>query len=344
MARLVSLIILAVLVIVFGVLFFQVMSGFLLPMFLAVLLAIMFRPVHHQISRWCGGHDRIAAALTTIAILLIVLAPVLSITIRAGSEAITMLGTGDSLRIDEAQFERFVSHVNEWSPVSINAKDTHDYIVAKSKEWLEAVAVSTPGTVGRILLGLFVLVFSLYYFLADGQEMMGSIVRLMPLRDKYQFQLVEEFEEVARAVITATVVSALCQGVLAAIGFNLARFDSVFLLILVAMLAEMIPVIGAAPVWLGAAAWLYFGDRTVAAIVLLVYGLVGCVIIDNVIRPIVLHGSSKLHPLLGLLSVIGGVQALGPIGLFVGPMAVAFLQAGLTMFGTELSALDKKRT
>jgi len=53
----------------------------------------------------------------------------------------------------------------------------------------------------------------------------------------------------------------------------------------------------------------------------------------------VLHGQSKLHPLLALLSVLGGVGALGPIGIFVGPIAVAFLQAALTMLQTELDTL-----
>ena len=61
--------------------------------------------------------------------------------------------------------------------------------------------------------------------------------------------------------------------------------------------------------------------------------------VDNVIKPIVLHGQSKLHPLLALLSVLGGVGALGPIGIFVGPIAVAFLQAALTMLQTELDTL-----
>jgi hypothetical protein len=61
--------------------------------------------------------------------------------------------------------------------------------------------------------------------------------------------------------------------------------------------------------------------------------------VDNIIKPIVLHGQSKLHPLLALLSVLGGVGALGPIGIFVGPIAVAFLQAALTMLQVELDSL-----
>ena len=63
---------------------------------------------------------------------------------------------------------------------------------------------------------------------------------------------------------------------------------------------------------------------------------------DNVIKPLVLHGQSNMHPLLALLSVIGGVQALGPIGILVGPMIVAFLQALLNILHTELVGMSRQ--
>jgi predicted PurR-regulated permease PerM len=71
------------------------------------------------------------------------------------------------------------------------------------------------------------------------------------------------------------------------------------------------------------------------------WGLLVVSTIDNVIKPIVLQGQSKLHPLLALLSVLGGVAALGPIGIFVGPIAVAFLQAALTMLAVEIDSLER---
>ncbi len=58
--------------------------------------------------------------------------------------------------------------------------------------------------------------------------------------------------------------------------------------------------------------------------------------VDNVIKPYILHGQANLHPLLALLSVIGGVQVLGPIGILVGPMLVAFLQALINMLNKEI--------
>jgi predicted PurR-regulated permease PerM len=86
---------------------------------------------------------------------------------------------------------------------------------------------------------------------------------------------------------------------------------------------------------------MFFVKDTWTAAGLAAWGLCVVSTIDNIIKPIVLHGQSKLHPLLALLSVLGGVGALGPIGIFVGPIAVAFLQAALTMLQTELDHFSR---
>jgi predicted PurR-regulated permease PerM len=66
-------------------------------------------------------------------------------------------------------------------------------------------------------------------------------------------------------------------------------------------------------------------------------------IVDNLVKPLMLHGRSNLHPLLALLSVLGGVQVLGPIGILVGPMAVAFLQTLLNMVHIEINSMTKEQ-
>jgi hypothetical protein len=95
-------------------------------------------------------------------------------------------------------------------------------------------------------------------------------------------------------------------------------------------------------VWLPVALYLYFFQgQAGAAIGLFLYGGIIVSQADNFIKPYVLHGQSNLHPLLALLSVLGGMQALGPIGILVGPMVVVFLQVLLKLVQREMSSLDK---
>ena len=190
---------------------------------------------------------------------------------------------------------------------------------------------------------------ALYYFFLDGPNMIAAIMRMSPLDDEYERELLEKFANVSRAVVVASLASAVAQGLLAGVGFYFALNAGapIFLLTMITMVwpscrswapppsgfppccgftCSKPPVDGAEAVQ---------GDA-VSAIGLAIYGV--CVIsaIDNVIKPLVLHGQSNLHPLLALLSVLGGVKVLGPIGILVGPMLVAFFQALVNMVNKEL--------
>ena len=145
----------------------------------------------------------------------------------------------------------------------------------------------------------------------------------------------------SRAVVVATLVSALAQGILAGIGFYFTGFDSIFLLTVLSAVLAMVPFVGAAAVWIPCALYLYFFDNNLtAAIGLAIYGVAVISMADNFIKPFVLHGTSNLHPLLALLSVLGGVTALGPIGILIGPMVVVFLQTLLKILQRELATMD----
>jgi predicted PurR-regulated permease PerM len=203
-----------------------------------------------------------------------------------------------------------------------------------------------------VLISLAIMVISLYYFLADGPTMIRAVMHLSPLDSRYERELLERFGQVSRAVVVATLLSAVVQGALAGIGyyFALPKEAPIFLLTALTMVTAMVPFVGAAAVWICVCGWVYlYGERVVdgvtmhdgnwvTALVLAVYCTIVVSGIDNVIKPFVLHGQSKLHPLLALLSILGGVTVLGPIGILVGPMLVSFLQALLAMLRKELDS------
>ena len=153
--------------------------------------------------------------------------------------------------------------------------------------------------------------------------------------------LLEEVESLPdpRSSETAT---ALAQGLLGALGYYLAGLEPVMLLMLITTTLALVPFVGAAAVWVPAALYLLFVQGHLGSgIFLIVYGTLVISMVDNIIKPLVLHGHSNLHPLWALLSVLGGVAALGPIGILVGPMVVAFLQTLLKILQRELSNFDR---
>jgi predicted PurR-regulated permease PerM len=239
-----------------------------------------------------------------------------------------------------------------WSQLRLIANPNQDDLaglVSAARESLQPRFIQLTGATGgflvELLIGLAIMVISVYFFLLDGPAMIGTLMRLSPLDDAYERQLLGEFDRTSRAVVLASVLSALAQGFLAAIAFYLLGFGSVVFLFLLTSLMALVPFLGAAAVWVPCAIWLFAVDeRWGAAIGLTVYGVLVVSSIDNVIKVFVLHGRSQIHPLLALLSVLGGVAVFGPIGILVGPMVVVFLQTLLEILNHELAASARSRS
>ena len=448
MGKLLSFVILVLVTGAFGVLFFEVTSTLLLPLFLAMVSVVMFRPLHTWCVRLLRGRNRVAAVITTTLVLLVVVAPSVLVLLLAGNEAAKLVRSLDDgefrdklhrarlslgleyphvveLRFAERSFERLLADAREGAvangnpeallrlhaelerlqvtlnedgnstgrsdaqfmfalatareeipgtlayqqamemaarrfqeyrieflggaaravvknianPTPEDVRDWTSRVFAVTPDWISSFGGHAGIIAGRTVFGIIILVVTMYFLFADGPRIAKHLMALSPLEDRYEEQLLEEFARVARAVVSGSVAAALAQGMLAGVGFRVAGLQSVFLLTAITALTAMIPFVGAAMVWLPASLWLIFiDDRPTAGIVLMLYGALVISTIDNVIKPWVLHDRSAMHPLAALIGVLGGVQALGPLGVFVGPMVVAFLQTLLGLLHRELSA------
>lgn len=466
MTRYISFGVLLCTIILLAILFYKVMAGFLIPLFLAALLVVIFRPIHKWILEKLKGRQKLAALLTTATILFLVLVPLgllFALATAEGHELITQPNAGKStldrvketrasaglelpegIRPIEIHFENlqqltspeeiiyhqgelilirelseklvdelkehdaekwakegvadlwknYLADLNKLVELHRSASDeldedkraielenyqtqlagTYKSFKAAKNEYLgkfrallidvvnpseatlrgytdsivgllRSKLLSTGSFVGSFLLGVIIMVLGLYFFLLDGPAMIDSIKGLSPLDDAHEEELVHEFGIVSRALVIATLLSALVQGMLGGIGYYFAGLESVFLLTLLTACLALVPFVGAAAVWVPCSLYLYFVEgNMVAAIGLAIYGAAVVSMADNVIKPLVLHGETNLHPLVALLSVLGGVTALGPIGILIGPMIVAFLQTLLKILQRELLQMDSDST
>jgi predicted PurR-regulated permease PerM len=185
---------------------------------------------------------------------------------------------------------------------------------------------------------LLIFVMALFFWFADGPEIIRALMVLSPMEDRYEQTLLDEFEVLVRAVVAGSIASATAQAVLSGLGFWFAGLESMFLLMAMTAVLAMVPFLGASLVWVPVCLWLAFGEgRMMAGLGLAIYGIVIVSTVDNVIRPWIIVERAALHPLAGLVGVLGGIQALGPAGVFIGPIVVAFLQTLLTLLHREFS-------
>jgi predicted PurR-regulated permease PerM len=207
---------------------------------------------------------------------------------------------------------------------------------------LVTLTVDSASVALWFLINSSILLVSLYFFLYDGPSMVRAMMDLSPLDDKYELELLAQFDRISRAIVLATVLSALLQGLVAGIGYYFVGMPSLILLTALTATCALVPFVGPAIVWVPVCLYLaVYEENLVAAGLLALWGMLVVGTVDNLVKVFVLHGQSQLHPLLALLSVLGGIQSLGPIGILVGPMVVVLLQTLLGILRKELTDFKK---
>lgn len=237
---------------------------------------------------------------------------------------------------------RFTSLLkNIANPSAEQVKSTIDNAFEYIQPKLLSFGGGSVAFIVKLLVGVTILLVALYFFLVDGPGMIRSLMELSPLDDRYEAELLAEFDQTSRAIVLATILSAVAQGLTAGLAYFFLGAPSAFLLTALTMVCALIPFVGTAIVWVPVALFMaIYQDRVPQAIGLAAYAVLIVGTIDNLIKMLILHGQRQLHPLLALLSVLGGIQALGPIGILIGPLAVTLLQTTLSIFRRELTELN----
>lgn len=354
MSRHLSLAILLGVVVAIGVLFFQVIQPFLFSLLFAAVLAVLFRPLYAQAAKWLGG--RLAAAVLTVFILLLILLPLGAALVLAGTQLVElgqdvvvwMSNPEESWiasEIDQLRQEQWVGWLIErGSQLPEEQRQVVRDISSKAAENVtKEIYEKTQGFIAdtvAFVVGFVVMSLALYYFLADGPAILSEIKDLSPLDDEDEDVLFEQFGKVCRGVVLGTVVSAVVQGVLAGLGFMIVGIQWIWLAAALTVFFSFIPFLGAAAVWILVTIGLLLDQRFGQATFITIYGTIIVSGSDNVIKAYVIGGEAKLHPLIVLITVLGALNLIGLWGIFVGPMIAAFFYALLNILRERLLERD----
>jgi predicted PurR-regulated permease PerM len=148
-------------------------------------------------------------------------------------------------------------------------------------------------------------------------------------------ELYGAIERSCRGVVLGLFMSGVVQGVLMAILFIFTDLPDPIFIFFITVVAGMVPIVGSAPIWIGALVYHAFYDHWGFASVMLVGGLLVSTS-DNIVRPLVMKGQAEMHPLLALVSVFGAVHLFGPTGIFLGPVIAAVFVSFLKILSLEM--------
>ncbi len=343
MSRRVSLLIIAATVIAIGFVFFRVIWPLIPPLFFAGMLAILFWPVYEKVVTLFRGHRRWAALATTVGIVGIVVLPLAGMLTLAGIQLVdvgeNLVKAGQDIVTAIKQNQQggegleaypMIQEVDAFLRENVSA-DIYDTARQMAEDSLGGItrtiyqqAINLVGGVLTFVIGLAIMLLSLYYAFADGPKLVSAVRKLSPLNDAEEVELYNNFDRVCRGVVLGTLVSALVQGALAGIGFTIVGVGWVWMLMVLTMFFAMIPFLGAASVWISVALVLAFEGSWWKAGFIVVYGGGVVSLSDNFVRAYVLHNRANMHPLIAFVTVIGALQVIGLWGIFVGPLTAAF--------------------
>jgi predicted PurR-regulated permease PerM len=193
------------------------------------------------------------------------------------------------------------------------------------------------GNLARFTIDSLITFVILFFLFREGKDWAYRAGKLMPISDDRVGRLYQNISDTIIANVYGILTVGAVQGVLTGIAMKIVGMQSAILLGLGAGFASIIPVVGSSIVWGPVAIYLFAQGATWKAVFLLIWGTVVVSSMDNIVRPWVVGGRVELHPMVLLFFILGGVEAFGFIGLFLGPVVASVLAAVFGMLREELT-------
>ncbi len=336
-------------VIVITVLFALALYWMLSPLWSAlawgICLAFLLAPLQHWLTRKLNGRANLSAGIITLLVPVVLAGPLVSLGIAFAEQFTNLVARlqQQQLRSDDSLLMQLEQHpligrLAEWLRLNLIAttEQLHGWLESGSQMLLKSLAASggdfVLSAVGTII-NFFIMLFLLFFLLRDGRHLLGRVVRLVPMEPARRTELLKLIGDTTRAVVYGEGLTALTQGMLVGIGFAIAGLPSAVVFGVLTAFLALLPIGGAALVWVPAFGFLLATSQWGWALFILIWGMAVSVS-DNLIRPFLISRQAPVSTLAIFVGIIGGISAFGMIGVIIGPVL-------LTIIATLLRFLDE---
>ena len=323
--------------------FLALIGTFLMPVFWAAVLATVFFPLQRRYVAGLRGHRSLAALATILTILGLVVVPLGLVGLGVSREAVQLHEQIKSGAIDLQAPLRFLARI---TPLASDYLDRFGVDLEGMAQRLSTSAVAITQFLASRALGFgqdvlrftalfFLMLYVLFFFLRDGNQLVATMIRMLPLGDVRERELLAKFAQVSLATIKGTLVVGIVQGAIGGgLFWALGMPAPVFWGTVMAMVS-VLPVVGPSLVWAPAAVILLGLGEIVKGIVLIAAGVLVIGLVDNVLRPILVGRDTQMPDYLVLLATLGGLAVFGVSGFVIGPVIAAFFLVVWEMFAQE---------
>jgi predicted PurR-regulated permease PerM len=332
--------VLLLLVFFISALFLSMIRQFLMAIFLAGIFSALSYPLYRRFEKWFKGRRSLASITTLLIIVFVVILPL---------GGLLGIVTGQAIKVGEAVKPWVEKQLAEPDAISTALKSLPFYdriepyrnlILKKAGEMVGGISgflISrlssvTLGTVNFIFM-LFIMLYTMFFFLMDGDKLIDKILYYLPLEDHDERRMLDRFTSVTRATLKGTAVIGSIQGVLGGLAFAVVGIHSAVFWGTIMAVLSFIPGIGSALVWGPAVIILAATGHMAKAIGLGVFCAAVVGSIDNLLRPILVGRDTQMHALMILFGTLGGIIMFGVVGVIIGPIIAALFVTVWDIYG-----------
>lgn len=324
---------------------FLVWKPFIKTILLSLICTVVFFPLYTRLLGLVRGRKSLASLLTCLVLILLVILPLAVLTVFLAQEA-TYFYTNITSNLQQGLsiiprtgilakgMEIVQRHLPDlgYSPGSMESQAIE--LVKLFVNFIMKHSTSVISNVTGMILGFFLLIFTLFYFLRDGSAWLDDLLNIIPMPDAQKRLIIKKFKEVSMSTVVGILLTALAQGVVAGIGFAIAGISPVLWGTSVAF-ASLIPVVGAAIVWAPAGIVLVATGALKGGIFILLWGALVISSLDNFLRPYLMRGGTQVSPVWILFSILGGLQLFGFTGILIGPLILSMAITLVSIYRQE---------
>lgn len=328
-----------VLISVFGYLSYNIIEPFLRSLAWSIVVGIVFYPLYAFLAgqiRW----KSVASILTLLFVAFLFLGPFSYILVLLGTEIQNFVG-----HLEKGKWEKLTEIANhpylKWvlgkiqSVFHIETTNLTSMIVQNvsriGNELASQITSGLKNLVG-VLFDFVLMFFILYFFFTDGPRYLKNVWNFFPFSEKHKQKLTSDIKDMVISTIYGGVIVSLSQGLMAGFAFYLLDVPSPVLLGAATSVMSFVPILGAMAVWLPVDVMLFFSGEYAKGVILLLAGVFGISMVDNILKPIIISGRTKMPILIVFISVLGGMKFFGLIGLVMGPLVLVLFVSFFEIF------------
>ncbi|MFA5946409.1 MAG: AI-2E family transporter [Patescibacteria group bacterium] len=320
----------------------KIVEPFYIVLLTAVIASVVMTPIEKRL-RHLVKRPWLSSLIMVLIMFVMIVGPLATVTVIMAQQAADIIkGTVANsdwvahFKLAEQPFIMALPGFARDYLLSVNISE----LLGAFAKWVSEKSLAILSGGATFVLNTSIFFICVYFFLFEREKINVELIKISPFKDTVDRGIMVRMSETVRGVVFGSIIVSIIQGIVAAIGFTIFGVPGALIWAAVVVVASQIPMIGTSSVTIPVVIYLLLIGHIPAAIGMAIWAILAVGLVDNLVSPFIVGSRTKMHSLLILLSILGGIQYFGPIGFILGPTVLAALLVVLELY--KAGILERK--